>query len=109
MLRLVRAPLFLLWTVCLAVPAWGEGEDPYVWDWYEVDSGTHQVRINLYIFYRDSCPKCKAGLQFADTLQRQHPWLRVWRYEVSSHSGNIELYRRMASSLNRSGGTVPAV
>lgn len=104
MFRILIASLAVC--VCLVAAA-GADDDPYSWRWYEIDSN-NQVHVNLFVFYRLSCPHCKDGLQFADRLAKEPAWLNVVKYEISQHRGNFELYRRMAASLNRRAGTVPA-
>ncbi|PQO29102.1 hypothetical protein C5Y96_15210 [Blastopirellula marina] len=94
--------------LCLGVASMGaRADDQFKWNWYEVDQD-HQVKVNLFVFYRDGCPHCEDGIKFAEQLGKCHPWLQVHKYETSHHSGNLELYRRMASSLKRQAGSVPA-
>lgn len=77
------------------------------WTWYEVDANRN-VRVNLYLFWSETCPHCPGALQFADWLQEQHAWVNVFRYEVTRNPANRELYRRMATSLQKVGGPTPA-
>lgn len=103
----MKTALIAILSLGLSTATGGANADPFAWRWYEVDTN-NRVHLNLFVFYRDTCPHCRDGLQFADGLQRRYPWLRVWKYEISGHAGNFELYRRMAQSLNRPAGTVPA-
>ena len=82
-------------------------EDPFTWKWYEGDNEGN-LRMNLYVFWRSTCPHCPPALRYAEQLRQRYPWLRVRSYEISQHSGNLELYRRMAQSLKRPAGQVPA-
>jgi len=82
-------------------------DDPFAWTWYDVDA-RNQVHVNLFVFYRSTCPRCKEGLRFADGLKARYTWLQLRKYDISGHAGNLELYRRMAVSLKRSAGNVPA-
>jgi len=84
-----------------------EGKDPFAWEWYEVDA-KNQVHINMFVFYRSTCPRCKEGLRFAEGLKARYSWLQWWKYDITAHAGNLELYRRMAASLRRPAGNVPA-
>ena len=100
MIAFVGALVFLA-TIAVA------DDDPYAWRWYEVDANNH-VHVNLYIFYRNACPHCQDALKFVAGIEGKHPWLNVRKYETSRHRGNLELYRRMAASVKRPAGTVPA-
>lgn len=80
--------------------------DPFTWRWYEVDADRN-LTINLYVFWRSACPHCPPALAYAQKIRQRRPWLKIRRYELS-HSGNLELYRRMASQQNRAAGQTPA-
>ena len=105
-LFLCFAALFIGWNS----DAWATGDaekDPFAWQWYEADAEGN-LRMNLYVFWRSTCPHCPAALEYAKQLRQRHPWLRVRTYEISQHAGNLELYRRMVRSLERPAGQVPA-
>ncbi|MEQ8789015.1 MAG: hypothetical protein RIC55_22070 [Pirellulaceae bacterium] len=82
-------------------------DDPFAWKWYELDE-RGDLQLNLFLFYRSTCPHCADAKAFLDRFRQQHPWLHVARYETS-HAGNLELYRRMSQSLGRVAGQVPAI
>ncbi|MCC9608141.1 hypothetical protein LOC68_01480 [Blastopirellula sp. JC732] len=82
-------------------------DDPLAWKWYEV-SESRQVTVHLYVFFRSDCSHCQEALKHINTLEPKYPWLDVHKYEVGHHSGNLELYRRMAKDVKRTAGTVPA-
>ncbi len=77
------------------------------WSWYTVDKDKN-VRINLYLFWSIRCPHCTKAISFIEYLKEQHPWLNVYTYEITTEPANVEFYRRMAASLNRAAGQVPA-
>lgn len=77
------------------------------WSWYEVDA-QGKVRLNLYLFWSQSCSHCPPALNFCDWLRRALPWVNVHTYEISGNAANRDLYRRMAASLKQIGGQTPA-
>jgi hypothetical protein len=81
--------------------------DPFAWKWYQLDE-RGELQVNLFFFYRSTCPHCAHAKAFIDRFRREHPWLHVSRYEIG-HPGNLELYRRMSVSLGRTAGQVPAI
>ncbi|WDI43013.1 hypothetical protein [Bremerella sp. P1] len=83
------------------------GEDQFKWKWYEIDQD-RQVKVNLYVFFREGCAHCEKGVAFADQLAKRHAWLQVRKYDTSRHAGNLELYCQMAASLKKQAGSVPA-
>jgi len=82
-------------------------DDPFTWKWYELDE-RGELQVNLFFFYRSTCPHCAHAKAFIDRFRRDHLWLHVTRYEIG-HPGNLELYRRMSVSLGRTAGQVPAL
>lgn len=78
------------------------------WRWYEVDVDRN-VRINVYLFWKRSCPRCEPALKFCDWLQDRYSWVHVYRFEISQYPANRQLYQQMAASLNRIGGQTPAM
>jgi len=77
------------------------------WKWYEVDA-QGSVRVHLHLFWSQTCSHCPPAVAFGETLQRNHPWLQVSRYEISANPANRQLYQQMAANLNRVGGQTPA-
>jgi len=78
------------------------------WPWYTVD-GQKQVRVKVYVFYRETCPHCQDALRFLRALNDRHNWLDITCYEVATNPANLDFYRRMAESLNRQAGPVPGI
>lgn len=77
------------------------------WPWYSVDENK-TLHLNLYLFWSRTCPHCLKAQEFIRYMQGQHPWLRVYSYEITTNPSNVDLYRQMAASLNRQAGQVPA-
>ncbi|HSQ54484.1 MAG TPA: hypothetical protein VLM40_01965, partial [Gemmata sp.] len=86
--------------------ATARAEDQPQWKWYEVKDG--KVLIHLHVFWSRTCPHCASANSFLVGLQQRHDWLKVFHYEVSSNPANMDLYRRMAESIGRQAGSVPA-
>jgi hypothetical protein len=78
------------------------------WRWYEVDARDN-VKVNLFVFWSSRCGHCPRALAFVADLQRRHDWLNVTYYETSEYPANRDLYQRMATSLGRTAGQVPAL
>jgi hypothetical protein len=82
-------------------------DDPFAWKWYEVDKEDH-LKVNLYIFWRNSCPHCPPALAFAEKLRQRHPWISLRRYELNQYPANLTLYQKMAQKLGKPAGQTPA-
>jgi hypothetical protein len=107
MFRVVPAlALALLVSSSAAGPAFAE-DDPFAWKWYEFDK-ENNLRVNLYIFWRNSCPHCPPALEFANELRQKHPWLQLRRYELNQYPANLTLYQKMAQKLGKQAGQTPA-
>jgi hypothetical protein len=102
MLALALVPL-----VCLAPAVRAAAAEQEAWVWYEVDSDRN-VHVNLYLFWSARCSHCAKALDFTENLKARRPWVNVYAYEITSEPANLELYQRMAASLNRVAGQVPA-
>lgn len=76
------------------------------WKWYEVKDG--KVQLHLHVFWSKTCPHCAKAHAFLDQLKKRHDWLKVFDYEVSGDPANMDLYRRMAASIGKQAGPVPA-
>lgn len=77
------------------------------WRWYELDAN-RKVKLNLYVFWSARCNHCTLAGEFLPGLQQRHPWLNIYYYEITRYPENAAFYKKMADSLNRQGGTVPA-
>lgn len=105
----MRTPL---WLACLAAlflalaPATARADDSPSWSWHTVnDKG--EVTVNLFVFYRSTCPHCANAITYLDAMKKRRPFIQITYYEISN-SANAELYRQMARSLDRQVGNVPA-
>jgi glutaredoxin len=83
-----------------ALPA----EDPA--PWHEVEEGG-DLRVNLYVFWSETCPHCHRALRFLATLEEELPWLEVKAQEVSAPE-DVELYVMLADKLGTDARYVPA-
>ncbi|MCE9562836.1 MAG: hypothetical protein K8U57_12395 [Planctomycetes bacterium] len=101
-LLLLGAALF---TVLLSAPA-AHAEEPPAWKWYEVTDG--KVQLHLHVFWSLTCPHCTKAHAFLGEAQKRHEWLKIFSYEVSGNPANMDLYRRMAASIGKQAGQVPA-
>ncbi len=88
-------------------PAATSAADPFTWRWYELDKD-QDLRVNLYIFWRNTCPHCPPALDYANKLRQRHPWLQVRRYELNQHPANLRFYQKMADALGQPAGQTPA-
>jgi hypothetical protein len=88
-----------------ALPPAAHAEDP-PWKWYEVKDG--KVQLHLHVFWSKTCPHCTKAHAFLVELKKRHDWLKVFDYEVSESPANMELYRKMAESIGKQAGPVPA-
>lgn len=99
------AAVFALALVLGGAPcAWAQKP---AWTWYDVDAKGN-VKVNLHLFWSQSCSHCPPALNFGEFLRRSHPWLNVYTYEISTNPANRELYQQMAANLKQIGGQTPA-
>lgn len=77
------------------------------WSWYEVDA-RGQVKVNLYLFWSQSCSHCPPAVAFATDLQKRLPQVNVLMYEMSANPGNVALYHQIAAHLQKPVGPTPA-
>lgn len=90
----------------LFAPTAAFAEDQPTWKWYEVKDG--KVQIHLHVFWSMTCPHCTKAHLFLDGMQKRHDWLKVFSYEITGTPANRDLYRRMAESIGKQPGQVPA-
>lgn len=88
----------------LSVPT-AYAEEP-TWKWYEVKDA--KVQLHLHVFWSASCSHCAKAHVFLGELQKKYDWLKVYTYEVSGTPANMDLYRKMAASIGKQAGQVPA-
>ncbi|MFO0866291.1 MAG: hypothetical protein U0744_16865, partial [Gemmataceae bacterium] len=100
------AGLLVAFVIPLASPPTARSDEVQTWSWYQVD-GAGQVRIHLHVFWSNTCSHCAAAHVFLNEMKGRHPWLQIYAYETHD-AGNLDLYRRMAQSLNRTAGQIPA-
>jgi glutaredoxin len=74
--------------------------------WYEIaPDGT--LRVNLYVFWSETCPHCHRALRFLGALEKELSWLDVQALEVSA-AENVALYSALAEQLGTDARYVPA-
>ena len=109
-MKLVRLVTLLCVSVILVLAGTAsraQAQQSEPWPWYSVDENK-TLHLNLYLFWSRTCPHCQKAMQFIGYMQQRYPWLSVYSYEITTNPANVDLYRRMAASLNRQAGQVPA-
>ena len=103
----VPAVVILLLVLTLAIspvrPAVPE-ERPFSWHDFAEDGS---VRVNLYVFWSETCPHCHRALQFLGALEKELPWLEVQALEVSVPE-NVARYSALAEQVGTDARYVPA-
>jgi hypothetical protein len=89
--------------ISLVRPAVPE-ERPFTWHEFEEDGS---VRVNLYVFWSETCPHCHRALRFLGALKKELSWLDVQALEVSEPE-NAEFYATLAEQLGADARYVPA-
>jgi thiol-disulfide isomerase/thioredoxin len=104
-----KHPLLVLLLVAstLAIsPAHPALPQEHPFPWHEVgEDGS--VKVNLYVFWAESCPHCHRALRFLDALEQELSWLEVRPLEVSSPE-NLAAYSALAEQLGADARYVPA-
>ncbi|GIG55342.1 hypothetical protein [Demequina activiva] len=62
---------------------------------------------DLVLFWGDGCPNCAAEKEWLETVEAQHPELRIVQYEVWGDAANQELFAAEAARLGFEAGSVP--
>lgn len=86
--RLLFASLFSL---CLAFPAWAQGE------------------VDLYLFWSLRCPHCLEARPQVQALAAEQPWLRLHDQEITQSPENLERFVTMARQLGEEAQSVPTL
>ncbi|MFH1610367.1 MAG: thioredoxin family protein [Patescibacteria group bacterium] len=63
--------------------------------------------INVYLFYSETCPHCKAEIEFLDELSKQDPNLRVHAFEITTNTQNADLLISIGRQFNLDISSVP--
>jgi len=63
----------------------------------------------IYEFWSKYCPHCKEENIFLDRLQKERGDFEVISYEVTSNSGNADLFKKFASACGNKQYAVPAL
>jgi hypothetical protein len=79
-------------------------ERPFSWHDFAEDGS---VRVNLYVFWSETCPHCHRALRFLGALEKELPWLEVEALEVSVPE-NVERYSALAEQVGTDARYVPA-
>lgn len=66
-----------------------------------------QQNVNLYLFYGEECPVCEKERQFLSELQKKHPELNIYRYEVWHNPENSKLLEEIGTILDETITGVP--
>jgi thiol-disulfide isomerase/thioredoxin len=89
--------------ISLVRPAVPE-ERPFTWHDFEEDGS---VRVNLYVFWSETCPHCHRALRFLGALEKELAWLQIDALEVSVPE-NRARYSALAEQLGIEARYVPA-
>jgi hypothetical protein len=73
--------------------------------WHKSDGGG--VRVNVYVFWAETCPHCHRALRFLGALEEELAWLQVQAWEVSVPE-NLARYSALAGQLGTEARYVPA-
>lgn len=68
-----------------------------------------EARLHLLVFYSHNCPHCNAQKPFLELLEKTHPSLTVYRYDVQEQAVNALLFQQVANSHGVSSGSVPSI
>lgn len=68
---------------------------------------TYNDKINIYLFWGDGCPHCKALAKFLGTLSSKYTNYNLYTFEVWHNNDNVDLMNRMATSFNEKAEGVP--
>ncbi|HEX6143337.1 MAG TPA: thioredoxin family protein, partial [Geminicoccaceae bacterium] len=100
------ALLLLLLPVLATLPVGAAPPDEDRYPWHQkLEDGS--LRVNLYVFWSETCPHCHRALRFLGSLGDELPWLDVVALEVAE-PGNAELYADLAEDLGTEARYVPA-
>ena len=79
-------------------------ERPLSWHDFGKDGS---VRVNLYVFWLETCPHCHRALRFLGALEKEFSWLEVQALEVSVPE-NVAWYPALAEQVGTDARYVPA-
>ena len=79
-------------------------EHPFPWHDFEEDGS---VRVNLYVFWSETCPHCHQALGFLGALEKELAWLKIQALEVSVPE-NLARYSALAEQVSTDARYVPA-
>ena len=72
-----------------------------------VDAKVEEDKINLYLFYSDSCPHCHDEMDYIDNvlLKKYRDELKIYKYEVTKNKDNSKLLSSVKElfKVNKSG------
>ena len=63
-------------------------------------------QVNLYIFHSNTCPHCKAEIEYLDSIKSAYPNLKITKLEIHN-SKNENLYTLVAESLGEEAKYIP--
>ena len=72
-----------------------------------VDKKVEEGKINLYLFYSNSCPHCKKEKEFLKTIEEKYPDVRIYMFEVSKSSENSALMKSVKTLMGENESGVP--
>ena len=67
----------------------------------DVGVKVEEDKINIYLFYGDGCPHCKAEKELLEKLEDKYPnQLNVYLYEVWDNKDNAKILRKFKKEFN---------
>jgi len=63
--------------------------------------------INIYLFYSDSCPHCKAEKAFLNELKEKDKSININLYEISKNKENSALLEKVQELIDGKSGYIP--
>ena len=64
-------------------------------------------KINLYLFYSESCPHCHAEMEYLEDLEKYDNVLNVYTYEVTKNEDNSKMMNAVKTLFNVNQPYVP--
>ena len=101
---------FLLFFISLFIfiPSIYALSDKYVDNVYKiVGEEIEEEKINIYLFYSDTCPHCHKEMEYLEELKNSNKNINVYTYEVTKNSDNKVLMKTVKSLYNVNGTGVP--
>lgn len=64
-------------------------------------------KARLYLFHRETCPHCKAEIEYLNSIEDKYPNLEIIKYEVENNLDNNKLLRDVKKTLGDDNSYIP--